>query len=136
MAEIQVALRFGQAFQGALQAGERRIAIGKEAGGFSPYELLLGALGSCYYATFVDIAKKMRLAYQGAEITVRGTKRAQAPTTLETAAIALTIRGAESQKGFERASQLAARHCSVHHTLEKVAQITLTLRFEEGESPA
>jgi len=24
----------------------------------------------------------------------------------------------------------------VHHTLEKVAQITLTLRFEEGESPA
>lgn len=65
MKEITVFLQFGMEFEGTLQADDRQIAIGRKVGGMGPYELLLGALGSCYYATFISIARKMRLEYEG-----------------------------------------------------------------------
>lgn len=132
MEEIRVAMRFGDRFRGELTADDRQVAIGKGTGGMTPYELLLGALGSCYYATFLDIARKMRLEYTGADIAIHGVKREEIPTTLKTVDMVVTIKGAGNQKGFERASGLAAQYCSVHATVAKVADITLTLRFEEG----
>ena len=130
---IQVSLRFGQAFQGELQAGEKKLPIGKGATGFRPYELLLGALGACYYATFVDIARKMRLQYDEVKIAISGLKREEQPTTLKEADLAFTVYGAQDEKGFEKALKLAAKYCSIHATLEKVAEIRTTLRFVANE---
>lgn len=129
MQEITVSLQFGTELDGTLRAGERQLTVGKEAGGFSPYEMLLGALGSCYYSTFIGIARKMRLEYAGADIAIHGVKRDEIPTTLKTVDMVLTVRGAKDEKGFDRASQLAAKHCSVHETISKVADIALSLRF-------
>lgn len=129
MQEISVSLSFGTEFKGSLRAGDRQLGIGRESGGFAPYELLLGALGSCYYANFVGIAQKMRLEYEGLDIAIHGVKRDEIPATLKTVDMALTVRGARSEKGFERASELAAKYCSVHETLAKVADIKLTLKF-------
>ncbi|MDD2561257.1 MAG: OsmC family protein [Eubacteriales bacterium] len=132
MEEIRVAMRFGDRFRGELISDDRQVAIGKSGGGMAPYELLLGALGSCYYATFIGIARKMRLEYTGADIAIHGVKRDEIPTTLKSVDMVVTIKGAANQKGFERASGLAAQYCSVHATVAKVADIALTLRFEEG----
>lgn len=41
----------------------------------------------------------------------------------------MTIRGAQDEKGFDRASELAAKYCSVHETIVQVADIALELRF-------
>lgn len=132
MEEIRVAMHFGDRFRGELVAGDRQVAIGKSASGMTPYELLLGALGSCYYATLIDIARKMRLEFTGADIAIHGVKREEIPTTLKTVDMVVTIKGAASRQGFERASGLAAKYCSVHATVAKVADITLTLLFEES----
>ncbi|MDD4079955.1 MAG: OsmC family protein [Eubacteriales bacterium] len=132
MEEIRVAMRFGNRFRGELISDDRQISIGKGAGGMTPYELLLGSLGSCYYSTFIDIARKMRLEYTGADILIRGVKRDEVPTMLKTAEMMVTIRGAKSHKGFARASELAAKYCSIHATLSHVADITLTLLFEDS----
>lgn len=132
MQEVKVSLRFGTELAGELLAEDRKLAVGRDAGGFAPYELMLGALGSCYYANFIGIAKKMRLEYEGVEIAIHGVKRDEIPTTLKTVDMVLTVRGARSEKGFARASELSAKYCSVHETIAKVADIQLTLRFEEA----
>ena len=98
----------------------------------APYGLLLGALGGCYSATFIGVGGKVRLEYTGADIAIHGVKRDEIPTTLKSVDMVGTIKGAANQKGFERASGLAAQYCSVHATVAKVADIALTHRFEEG----
>jgi hypothetical protein len=53
MEEIDVKLRFGRAFKGELIAKKGSIPIGREEGNLAPYDMMLGALGACYYSTFV-----------------------------------------------------------------------------------
>lgn len=130
MSETTVNLRFSRQFEGVLEAEGATADIGKKTEGrLAPYDLMLGALGSCYYATFVGIADKMKLAYEGADIRVHGVKREEVPTTLRTVEMRVIIRGATDQKGFDRAAELAAKYCSVHETISRVADITLKLEF-------
>lgn len=77
----------------------------------------------------MGIADKMKLAYDRAEIDISGIKREEVPTTLETVDMKVIIHGAQDQKGFDRASQLAAKYCSVHETIAKVATINLDVSF-------
>lgn len=128
MSEIDVRLDFGNTFQGSLRAGERALPVGKD--GFRPYELLLGALGGCYYATLVDILKKMRIGYRDAAVQVKGRKRQETPTHLEWCEVQLTVRGASDKEKMERAAQLAARYCSVYYTISRVCDIELKVLME------
>ena len=128
MSETRVLLTFGSEFEGVLKTAHHEVPIGSgKDGALAPYDMMLGALGSCFYSTFAGIAKKMRLKYERAEVAVHGVKRAEVPTTLETVDMVFTIYGVLDSKGFERASELAARHCSVHETISKVAAISLKL---------
>ena len=129
MAQINVGLEFGREFEGELKAARAGAAIGTGEGQLRPYDMLLGALGACYYSTFVDIAKKMRLEYEDASIDISGVKREEVPTTLATVDMVFTIRGASDQKIFRRAAELAAKYCSVHETVSKDAEIRLEIRF-------
>ena len=130
MAETTVRMEFSRGFDGMLMAQNGEARVGREEGALRPYDLLLGALGACYYSTFLDIAGKMRLEYERAEISLRGVKRDTVPTTLETVDMVFTIHGAAGEKGFERATQLAAKYCSVHETIAWVAEIRLEVLFE------
>jgi len=127
--ETKVKLEFGNEFEGTLLAGNGTVDIGRQEGALGPYDLLLGALGACYYSTFLDIAKKMRLEFERAEIGIRGVKREEVPTTLKTVEILFTVFGAKGDKGFSRAAELAAKYCSVHETVSKVAEINLHLEL-------
>ena len=130
MSETSVKLTFGREFRGRLEGEGASADIGKKTEGrMAPYDLMLGALGACYYSTFVGIADKMRLDYERAEITIHGVKREEVPTTLKTVDMVFTLYGAADQKGFERAANLAAKYCSVHETISKVADIKLELKF-------
>lgn len=130
MNQIDIDIQFSNTFEGTLQAKNGQLRIGREQDMFAPYELLLGALGGCYYSTFLDIAKKMRLSFERAAFAIHGVKREQTPTTLQQVDMVFTIYGAADEKGFERAAQLAAKYCSVYATLEKVADMHLDVRFQ------
>lgn len=129
MQEIDVRLSWERQFKGELTAKNGSAAIGQGEGALAPYDLMLGALGACYYSTFVDIADKMRLDYQSAAIDIHGVKRDEVPTTLKEVSMTLTIRGTPDEKGFARAAGLAAKYCSVHETISKVAHISLDVKF-------
>lgn len=129
MKEVKVGLRFGSSFEGELTATHATASIGMGEGQLLPYDMLLGALGACYYSTFVDIAKKMHLVYEGASIDLHGIKRDEVPPTLREVDLVFTVHGASDRKGFERAAELAAKYCSIHETVSKVAEIRLDLRF-------
>ncbi len=131
MAGINVHLDFGTSLEGTLTAARGTAPVGKTEGTLAPYDMLLGALGGCYYATFLDLAAKMRLEYAGATLDINGIKREEVPTTLKTVTMVFTIKGAKDQKGFARAAELAAKYCSVHETIKQVADITLETRFED-----
>ena len=53
MAQINVGLEFGREFEGELKTARAGAAIGMGEGQLRPYDMLLGALGACYYSTFV-----------------------------------------------------------------------------------
>lgn len=131
MQEIDISLDFERQFEGRLNAARAAAEVGTGEGRLRPYDMLLGALGACYYSTFVDIADKMRLEYEGANIAVHGVKRDEVPTTLKEVEMVFTIKGAKDEKGFARAGELAAKYCSVHDTVSKVADIHLELRFSQ-----
>lgn len=129
MNSISVHMDFENRFRGELRARNAAVPVGGTSGTLAPYDLMLGALGACWYATFVDIARKMGLAYERLSMDIRGEKRAEVPTTLREVSMDVTVFGAAQEKGFERAAQLASKYCSVHHTIEQVARITQNLRF-------
>jgi len=132
MAATNVRLSFDNSFSGTLRTARGQFPVGKEEGTLAPYDMMLGALGACYYATFLDIARKMRLEYTSAAVDISGVKREEVPTTLQTVTMVFTVVGAQDQKGFERAAQLAAKYCSIHETIAQVADITLETRFADA----
>ena len=131
MTEINVTLKFERAFKGELVAKNITVPIGSEAGTLAPYDMMLGALGSCYYSNFRGITEKMRLEYERVDISVRGVKREEIPTLLKEVEMVVTVYGAKEQKGFARAAELAGKYCSVHETIAQVAKIHTELRFAE-----
>lgn len=129
MAKTKVRLDFSTQLDGTLSFARGKARVGKFGDGMAPYDMLLGALGGCYYATFLDIAQKMRLEYESASIDITGVKREEVPTTLKTVTMVFTIKGAKDEKGFARAAELAGKYCSVHETIKQVADITLETVF-------
>lgn len=128
MSDISVRLDFENTFNGTLNAGERTVTVGES--GFRPYEMLLGALGGCYYATLLDITEKMRVGFESAQVKVQGRKRQETPTHLEWCEVTLSVKGAEDREKMQRAAQLAAKYCSVYYTISQVCTIELKVESE------
>lgn len=127
----QVQLNFTNEFSGELSAKKGRVAIGSQEGALLPYELLAGALGSCLYATFLDVVKKMRLDFTSCTLEIEWEKREEVPTTMKTAHIKARIVGADEAKKakYEHAFVLATEYCSIYHTLSQVATLTYEVTF-------
>jgi len=129
MAVEPVKMTFSDHFVGGLTVEAGTLNIGNQDGGFAPYNLLLGALGACFYSTFLDIVGKKRLTFTGATLDITGKKREEVPQTLETVHIQMVIKNPSDQKQFLRSVELGARYCSVHETISKVATITIDVEF-------
>lgn len=125
-----VKLQFDNQFVGELTSPTSTIKVGSLEQGIKPYHMLFGALGSCFYATFLSIANKMRLTFEKAEIEINGSKRDETPATLEYVKIVFTIYGGTDQTKLQKASELGAKYCSIHETISKVAKIELVVLFK------
>lgn len=125
-----VTMDFDYEFKGILKAKRGSVNIGVEEGTVDPYDMVFGALGSCLYSTFLDIAVKKKIVYDGVKMKVSGEKRTEVPTTLKTVNVEVTVVNPEKEKGLDQAMRLATEYCSVYQTLSHVAEMTYSLNFE------
>jgi len=124
-----VKMTFTNEFVGEMSVESGIVRIGDQENGMRPYNLLLGALGSCFYSTFLDIVKKKRLTFDGATLEISGTKREEVPTTLNSVQIKMVIKNPSNIAQFDRSVELGTRYCSIHETISKVANIVTTVEY-------
>lgn len=126
---LKVDLHFEDGFNGQLKGPRGEVTIGSKPDTMAPYDLLFGALASCFYATFLSVADKKRIKFESADIEVTGEKRDETPTILKWVTVKLTIKGAEKEKGLVKAAELGAEYCSIYYTLAQVAEMNLEVVF-------
>ena len=125
-----IKLTFNQDFVGDMTSPTGSIKIGSQENGMKPYHLLFGALASCFYATFISVAGKMRLTFSDAIIEVTGNKRDEVPATLDYVKMEMIVYDGSDEKKLIKAAELGAKYCSIHETISKVANIELVVSFE------
>ncbi len=117
-----------------LETDRAIVKIGAKEGEVFPYDMLLGALSSCFYYTLLEIYEKRKEEVPPIEIVVTGQKREKVPTTLEWVNMDITVFGKVDEKQFLRFVDIAARYCSIHETISKVATMTHEVHFRAVES--
>ncbi len=130
MAKVQINWENG--FNGILKAPNGDFAVGGKKGQLAPYNMLFGALGACFYATFLDIVEKKRLTLKGATLVIDGTHREEIPFTLNYVTINMTIKAKGDEEKFLRSVELAKKYCSIYTTVSQVAEITVNVTFDEN----
>lgn len=116
-----------------LETDRAELKIGPKRGEFSPYNLLLGSLSACFHATLSDIFIKRKVELPPIDIIVTGDKRKEVPTTLEWVSLDITVHAKydEAEQGrFLRSIELAAKYCSIHETISKVAKMSHEVHFK------
>jgi len=131
MAVDNIKLEFSNNFKGVMQAPNGEIKIGDEKDEMLPYHLLFGALGSCFYATFLSISYKKRLTFDKATIEISGNKRDQEPATLEQVSMKMVVKNPSNEAQILKSAELGAKFCSIHETIARVAKIDLIVEFEK-----
>lgn len=127
--KTEVKLSFNNDFKGILNAKNGELEIGLNKGQFAPYDLLLGSLGSCLYATFLEVAKKKRIDFESTEMKIFGEKREEVPTVLKKVQIEFIVHNAQKEKGLIQAFDLAAKYCSIFTTISSVSKIDYKINF-------
>lgn len=118
--------------QGSTLETDRAIVkIGPKEGEVFPYDMLLGALSACFYSTLHEILVKRKSEIPEIEIVVTGQKREKVPTTLEWVNMDITVYGKVAEDQFLRFVDLAAKYCSIHETISKVATMTHQVHFAD-----
>lgn len=135
MSRNNVTLKFDTKFVGELESNTGKVKIGLEHGDMTPYQLLFGSLGSCFYATFLSVSNKMKLTFTNVVIEVTGTKRIEVPQTLEHVTIQMTIFNGSDEAKLTKAAALGAKHCSIYETISKVSKMDLIVLFEKTLKP-
>jgi len=131
MAVDNIKLEFTNEFVGKVISPRGTILIGDQENGMAPYHLLFGALGSCFYSTFLAIASKKRLTYDSVKIEISGSKRTGEIPTLEDVLIHMVIKNPSNEIGLKKSAELGTHFCSIHETISKVANMRLEVEFEK-----
>ena len=127
----EVKLVFSNTFDGTLIAPKGEVSIGTTEGKVLPYDMLLGALGSCLYSTFMDGMKKKRIDFERFEMDITGEKRTEIPTTLKWVNVSATVYAPDKENGVSEAFRLATEYCSIYQTLSHVAEMTYEIKIAE-----
>lgn len=131
MAVRKADVYFENTFKGVLDVPKGKVPIGVEEGTVEPYDLLFGALASCLYATFLDVAEKKKIGFESARIEVTGEKRTEVPTVLTWVDTKMIIKGAEKEAGLKKSYELATKYCSIYQTIAQVAEMSWSVEFED-----
>lgn len=124
-----IKIEWNNGFNGRMMAPNGEFAIGDEQGKMLPYNMLFGALGSCFYSTLLDIIEKKRLPLKGTTMTISGTHREGIPHTLDHVVIDLVINASGPEEKYLRSIELSKQYCSVYTTVSKVAEIEVNVQF-------
>ena len=92
-----------------------------------PYEYLLGALTGCFYSTLSSFPHKS--GWRSMEITARGYKREEVPTTLCRTVLDITVHGAEEEEEVRSLIERASVECSIFATISKVSTMEINTVF-------
>ena len=111
---------FDQGFHGYYEAGGQIIEIGETD--VQPYDMTYGAIGSCLYATFLEICEERGLKIKEAEIEVNGRKRSEVPTIVTHLNIRLNVHSLEKDEDLQACFEKALECCSMAATFRMVAE--------------
>jgi len=125
-----VKLKFDHQFVGEMTSPTGTVKLGSQENGVQPYHLFFGAIASCFYATFLSVANKMRLTFSDVDIEMNGTKRDETPATLDYVKIDMVIYNGNDEEKLKKAAELGAKYCSIHETVSKVAKVDLVVTFK------
>ncbi len=125
----EVKLEFTNRFEGDLIAPKAVVKIGGEEGMVAPYDMLLGALGSCLYSTFLDIMRKKRIGFEKLDMVITGEKRTEVPTTLKWVKVEANVFAPEKEIGVEQSFKLATEYCSIYQTISHVADMSFEVNI-------
>lgn len=127
--EVNVTVTFDQEFKGELvSANESTIQVGQDA--IRPYDMLMGALVSCFHHTFLEIVGKKRQRVAHVEYRVHGRKRETTPTMLEYVRLDVIVTGGSDVLQIEKSFELSKKYCSVYQTLSHVATIEVNITHQ------
>ena len=115
--------------ESTLETDRAVLQLGGNEGQFYPYDVLFGALSACFHATLSEIFFKRKVELPPIEIIVTGEKRKDVPTTLEWVNMEITVLGEVDEERFLRYTDMAAKYCSIHETISKVAEMTHEVNF-------
>ncbi len=119
-------------FIGEMTAPSGKVLVGDQPNGMQPYNLLFGALASCFYSTFLSIASKKRMSFDSASVEVSGSKKETGDVrTLDNVQMVLTINNPSNEEQLKKSALLGAKFCSIHETISKVAEIKLEVIFRK-----
>ncbi len=131
MALLQIDLNFdaGEVVRGNMQtATGMEVAVGD--GGLYPYDMLLGALGACFYYNFKSISSKMKVTYESLSIRLTGEKRTEVPATLAWGKLEIRVKNPSDVKSLDKIAELSGKYCSVYQTVGSVAELSLEVIVE------
>lgn len=124
MSKKDVTLNFKNGFNGEIVAKNATAAIGTKEGQLGAYDMYLGALGSCFYSTFLDVLEKKRISYDKVSIHLTGEKRSEVPAYLQWVNLDITVFNPSNENGLDKIAELASKYCSVYQTTAKVAKMS------------
>lgn len=130
MAYDNIQLTYDYDFKGQIKTPVAQTAVGVEENGLQPYHMLFGALGSCFYATFLSVAKKMRLTFDDAKIEVSGWKTDDKLKILDQVKISMVVSNPSDEDRLLKAAKLGSQYCSIHALVSKAAHIELNVEFK------
>ncbi len=130
MAYDNIKLNYDYDFKGEIISPTAKTNLGDAENGLQPYHMLFGALGSCFYATFLSVAKKMRLTFDEASIEISGYKTDPNIKILDKVEMNLLITNPSNEERLLKSAKLGAEYCSIHALVSKAAEITLNVDFK------
>ncbi|MFW5794108.1 MAG: OsmC family protein [Bacillota bacterium] len=130
MAYDKVKLNWDYDFKGEISSPSGKANLGETENGLMPYHMFFGALGSCFYATFLSVAKKMRLKFDNATIEVSGKKLDEEAKVIQYLEMNLVIKNPSDKDRLLKSAKLGAQYCSIHELISRTAEIKLNVEFK------
>lgn len=124
----------GMIFEGRPQSGNAITfdATAEHVSGVSPMEAVLTALCACTSVDVVSILEKKREPLIGLIVSADAEQAAQPPRVFTRIHLTYRIRGSVNKKAAEDAVSLSKnKYCSVSKMLEKAAEITYSIQYED-----
>jgi len=130
MAYDRVVLKWDMDYKGELFSPTGTAPLGDQDDGLYPYQLFFGAIGSCFYATFLSIALKMRLEFESAKIEITGSRDSEKSKIIEVVDMIFTIKNPSDKEKLQKAAELGTKYCSIHELVSRSAKVNLIVEFE------